>query len=41
LGTSDSQIHFLLGNVYLKLNQPDLAKTHLERFHAAPQTTQR
>ena len=41
LGTSDSQIHFLLGNVYLKLNQPDLAKAHLEKFHAAPQTTQR
>jgi tetratricopeptide (TPR) repeat protein len=41
LGTSDSQIHFLLGNVYLKLNKPDLAKAHLEKFHAAPQTTQR
>lgn len=41
LGTSDSQIHFLLGNVYLKLNKPDLAKAHLEKFHAAPQTLQR
>jgi tetratricopeptide (TPR) repeat protein len=41
LGTSDSQIHFLLGNVYLKLNKPDLSKAHLEQFHAAPQTTQR
>jgi tetratricopeptide (TPR) repeat protein len=41
LGTSDSQIHFLLGNIYLKLNQPDLAKAHLAKFHAAPQTTQR
>jgi tetratricopeptide (TPR) repeat protein len=41
LGTSDSQIHFLLGNVYLKLNQPDLAAAHLAKFHAAPQTTQR
>jgi tetratricopeptide (TPR) repeat protein len=40
-GTSDSQIHFLLGNVYLKLNKPDLAKAHLDQFHAAPQTTQR
>jgi tetratricopeptide (TPR) repeat protein len=41
LGTSDSQIHFLLGNVYLKLDKPDLAKAHLQQFHAAPQTTQR
>jgi tetratricopeptide (TPR) repeat protein len=41
LGTSDSQIHFLLGNVYLKMNKPDLAKAHLEKFHAAPQTLQR
>ena len=41
LGTSDSQIHFLLGNIYLKLNQPVLAESHLAKFHAAPQTTQR
>ena len=41
LGTSDSQVHFLLGNVYLKLNQPDLAAAHLAKFKAAPQTTQR
>ncbi len=41
LGTSDSQIHFLLGNVYLKLNKPDLAESHLAKFRAAPQTTQR
>jgi tetratricopeptide (TPR) repeat protein len=41
LGTSDSQIHFLLGNVYLKLDRPDLAKAHLDKFRAAPQTTQR
>jgi tetratricopeptide (TPR) repeat protein len=40
-GTSDSQIHFLLGNVYLKLNQPELAAGHLAKFRAAPQTTQR
>jgi tetratricopeptide (TPR) repeat protein len=40
-GTSDSQIHFLLGNIYLKLNQPELAQSHLAKFHAAPQTTQR
>ncbi len=41
LGTSDSQIHFLLGNVYLKLHQPALAESHLAKFRAAPQTTQR
>ena len=41
LGTSDAQIHFLLANLYRKLNQPDLAKAHLEKFQAAPQTTQR
>ena len=41
LGTSDAQIHFLLATIYRKLNQPDLAKTHLEKFQAAPQTTSR
>jgi tetratricopeptide (TPR) repeat protein len=41
LGTSDAQIHFLLANIYLKLKQPDLAKAHLEKFQAAPQTTNR
>jgi tetratricopeptide (TPR) repeat protein len=29
---SDAQIHFLLANLYRKLNQPDLAKAHLEKF---------
>jgi tetratricopeptide (TPR) repeat protein len=41
LGTSDAQIHFLLASLYLKLNQPDLANAHLEKFQAAPQTTRR
>jgi tetratricopeptide (TPR) repeat protein len=41
LGTSDAQIHFLLAKVYWKLKQPDLAKAHLEKFQAAPQTTSR
>lgn len=41
LGTSDAQIHFLLANIYLKLKQPDRAKAHLEKFKAAPQTTNR
>jgi hypothetical protein len=40
-GTSDAQIHFLLANLYLKLNKPDLAKAHLEKFQAVPQTTRR
>jgi tetratricopeptide (TPR) repeat protein len=41
LGTSDAQVHFLLANLYRKLNQPDLAKAHLEKFQAASQTTNR
>jgi tetratricopeptide (TPR) repeat protein len=41
LGTSDSQIHFLLANLFRRLNQPDLAKTHLEKFQADPQITRR
>jgi tetratricopeptide (TPR) repeat protein len=41
LGTSDAQIHFLLAKLYTKLKQPDLAKAHLEKFQAAPQTTRR
>src|SRR5580700_74506 len=40
-GTSDAQIHFLLASLYLKLEQPDLAKAHLEKFQEAPQTTRR
>ena len=40
-GTSDAQVHFLLASLYLKLKQPDLAKAHLEKFRAAPQTTRR
>jgi tetratricopeptide (TPR) repeat protein len=41
LGTSDAQIHFLLSNLYRRLNQPELAKAHLEKFQASPQTTSR
>jgi tetratricopeptide (TPR) repeat protein len=41
LGTADAQIHFLLANLYRKLNQPDLAKAHLEKFQAAHQATSR
>lgn len=41
LDTSDAQIHFLLSSLYRKLNQPDLAKAHLEKFQAAPQESRR
>ena len=41
MGTSDAQVHFLLAKLYQKLKQPDLAKAHLEKFQAAPQTTVR
>jgi tetratricopeptide (TPR) repeat protein len=41
LGTSDAQIHFLLAKLYTKLKQPELAKAHMEKFQAAPQTTVR
>jgi tetratricopeptide (TPR) repeat protein len=40
-GTSDAQIHFLLANLYRKLNRPDLAKTNLEEFQAASQAAHR
>jgi tetratricopeptide (TPR) repeat protein len=38
---SDAQIHFLLAALYRKLNRPDLAKAHLEKFQAATKTTPR
>lgn len=41
LGTSDTLIHFLLARIYVKLKQPDLAKAHIEKFLAAPQTSTR
>lgn len=41
LGTSDGQVHFLLGNIYLKLNKPEIAQKHFAQFHATPQSTQR
>ena len=34
----DAQIHFLLAKLYMRMNQPDLAKEHLDKFKAAPQT---
>ena len=41
MGTSDAQIHFLLANVYRRLDRPELAKSHLEKFLESPQTTRR
>jgi tetratricopeptide (TPR) repeat protein len=41
IDTTDAQIHFLLANLYRKLDQPDLAKAHLEKFKAAQQTAPR
>lgn len=38
-GTSDSQVHFLLGNIYLRLGQKDLALDHLAQFNAATAAT--
>jgi tetratricopeptide (TPR) repeat protein len=41
LNISDAQIHFLLSRIYMKLKQPDLAKAHLQKYQATPQTTLR
>jgi tetratricopeptide (TPR) repeat protein len=41
LNTSDGQIHYLLAALYRKLNQPALAKAHLQKFLAARQTPRR
>ena len=41
LSNTDAQIHFLLARLYMKLKQPDLAKAHLEKFQANPQSTNR
>lgn len=39
--TTDAQIHYLLVNLYRKLNEPALAKAHLEKFLAAKQTARK
>lgn len=38
---SDAEIHFLLTRLYQKLNKPDLAEAHLEKFLALKKTTQK
>jgi tetratricopeptide (TPR) repeat protein len=40
-GTSDAQIHFLLAALYRKLNRPDLAQAHLDKFLAATKAAHR
>ena len=37
----DAEIHFLLTRLYRKLNKPDLAEAHLEKFLALKKTTQK
>ena len=41
VSASDAQIHFLLTRLYRKLNKPDLAEAHLEKFLALQKTTQK
>jgi len=36
---SDARIHYLLAGLYRKLNRPDLAKAHMEKFLAAKNAT--
>jgi tetratricopeptide (TPR) repeat protein len=38
---SDAEIHFLLTRLYRKLNKPDLAEAHMEKFLALKKTTQK
>ena len=38
---SDAEIHYLLTRLYRKLNKPDLAEAHLEKFLALKKTTQK
>jgi tetratricopeptide (TPR) repeat protein len=38
---SDAEIHFLLTRLYQKLNKPDLAEAHREKFLALKKTTQK
>ena len=38
---SDAEIHFLLTRLYRKLNKPELAEAHMEKFLALQKTTQK
>jgi tetratricopeptide (TPR) repeat protein len=41
VNAGDAEIHFLLTRVYRKLNKPDLAEAHMERFLALSKTTKK
>jgi tetratricopeptide (TPR) repeat protein len=41
VNAGDAEIHFLLARLYRKLNKPDLAEAHLEKFQALRKTTQK
>jgi tetratricopeptide (TPR) repeat protein len=38
VNASDAEVHFLLARLYRKLNKPDLAEAHLEKFQALKKT---
>ena len=41
VNAGDAEIHFLLTRLYRKLNKPDLAEAHLQKFLALKETTQK
>jgi tetratricopeptide (TPR) repeat protein len=41
VNANDAEIHFLLTRLYRKLNKPDLAEAHMEKFLALQKTTQK
>jgi tetratricopeptide (TPR) repeat protein len=41
VNAGDAEIHFLLARIYRKLNKPDLAQAHLEKFQTLQKATQK
>ena len=41
VNAGDAEIHFLLTRLYRKLNKPDLAEAHMEKFQALKKATQK
>jgi tetratricopeptide (TPR) repeat protein len=41
VNAGDAEIHFLLARIYRKLNKPDLAQAHLEKFQTLKKATQK
>lgn len=41
IGTTDRQVHFLLGRAYLRAGQKERAEAHLAKFRASPPTLRR